>query len=61
MNDRVDVEAILDRFRDWLEAARAEAETDGDLEPGSTAEPGSRPASSGSSISSRNSRHCGTS
>jgi molecular chaperone GrpE len=30
MNDRVDVEAILDRFRDWLEDARVEAErTDG--------------------------------
>jgi molecular chaperone GrpE len=28
MNDRDDVEAILDKFRDWLEAARLEADQD---------------------------------
>ncbi|HKI21414.1 MAG TPA: nucleotide exchange factor GrpE [Isosphaeraceae bacterium] len=34
MNDRVDVEAVLDRFRRWLDAARALADDQGGLEPG---------------------------
>jgi len=34
MNDRADVEAVLDRFRRWLDAARVEAKEQGGLEPG---------------------------
>jgi molecular chaperone GrpE len=40
MNDRVDVEAILDRFRDWLEDARLEAEGTEGVEPGLDSESG---------------------
>ncbi len=43
MNDRADVEAILDRFRDWLEDARAVAEGPAGLEPGLDSEPGPPP------------------
>jgi molecular chaperone GrpE len=39
MNDQIDVDAILDRFRQWLDSARAESETDGELEPGLGSEP----------------------
>ena len=60
MNDRVDVDAILDRFREWLEAARAEDAKR--IRVGRATFTGSlRPfANSGSSIWSRNSRPCGT-
>ncbi len=34
MNDRDDVEAILDRFRQWLDAGHAEVNHDGSCEPG---------------------------
>jgi molecular chaperone GrpE len=36
MNDQVDVDVILDRFRQWLDSARAESdsEPDGKFEPG---------------------------
>jgi molecular chaperone GrpE len=34
MNDQVDVDAILDRFRRWLDSARAEPEIEGGAEPG---------------------------
>jgi molecular chaperone GrpE len=34
MNDQVDVDAILDRFRQWLDSARAEFESQGEFEPG---------------------------
>jgi molecular chaperone GrpE len=34
MNDQVDVDVILDRFRQWLDSARAESETEGNFEPG---------------------------
>ena len=33
MNDQVDVDAILDRFRQWLDSARAVSETHGKCEP----------------------------
>jgi molecular chaperone GrpE len=39
MNDRVDVEEIIDRFRDWLDSARAEAGSEGICGPGAGAEP----------------------
>jgi molecular chaperone GrpE len=38
MNDRVDVDDIIDRFREWLDSARAEAGNEGILEPGSNGE-----------------------
>jgi molecular chaperone GrpE len=38
MNDRVDVDDIIDRFREWLDSARAEARNEGILEPGSNGE-----------------------
>ncbi len=34
MNDQVDVDVILDRFRQWLDSARAESETQGSFVPG---------------------------
>jgi molecular chaperone GrpE len=43
MNDQADVEAILDRFRDWLEDARALAEGPEELEPGFDSQPGPLP------------------
>jgi molecular chaperone GrpE len=39
MNDRVDVDDIIDRFREWLDSARAEAGNEGIFEPGSNGEP----------------------
>jgi len=38
MNDRADVEAILDRFRRWLDSARVEADQEGEFEPGTRSE-----------------------
>jgi molecular chaperone GrpE len=38
MNDRVDLEEIIDRFREWLESARAEAGSEGAFEPGAESE-----------------------
>jgi molecular chaperone GrpE len=38
MNDRDDVEAILDRFRQWLDAAHASAGEQGTLAPGTLSE-----------------------
>ncbi|MFI5457275.1 MAG: nucleotide exchange factor GrpE [Isosphaerales bacterium] len=35
MNDLADVEAILDRFRRWLDSARVEADQEGECVPGS--------------------------
>jgi molecular chaperone GrpE len=43
MNDRDDVEAILDRFRQWLEATRALADDQGAFEPGPDTETAARP------------------
>ena len=43
MNDRADVEAIIDRFRQWLEAARVEAPGPGALELGFDSQPGQSP------------------
>ena len=43
MNDQADVEAILERFRDWLEDARAEADGPEGIEPGLDSEPGPPP------------------
>jgi molecular chaperone GrpE len=40
MNDQADVEAILDKFRDWLEDARARANGQEAIEPGLDSEPG---------------------
>ncbi len=34
MNNRVDVEDIIERFREWLDSARAEAANEENLEPG---------------------------
>lgn len=34
MNDQLEVDAILDRFRQWLDSARSEAENQGRFEPG---------------------------
>ncbi len=59
MNDQTDVEAILDRFREWLEQAYVEAEREDGEETGSELE--RRRANSASSISSRNSRRSSTS
>jgi molecular chaperone GrpE len=39
MNDQADVEAIIDRFRHWLEAARDEVSVHGALELGFDSEP----------------------
>jgi molecular chaperone GrpE len=38
MNDRVDVDDLIDRFREWFDSARAEAGGEGIAEPGSRAE-----------------------
>ncbi len=43
MNDSADIEAILDRFRDWLETARVEADDHEAVESGSESEPGHSP------------------
>jgi molecular chaperone GrpE len=40
MNDPIDVEAILDRFRGWLEDVRVESDDLGAVEPQSESEPG---------------------
>jgi molecular chaperone GrpE len=42
MNDRLDHEAMLDRFRRWLEEARAEAEGLGEEGEGPAEQPGNR-------------------
>ena len=38
MNDRVDLEEIIDRFREWLESARGEAGSEARFEPGAESE-----------------------
>jgi len=38
MNDRVDVDTLIDRFREWLDSARAEAGNDEIFAPGSNGE-----------------------
>jgi molecular chaperone GrpE len=38
MNDRVDVDDLLDRFREWLDSARAEQEGEGSVEAGTAGE-----------------------
>jgi molecular chaperone GrpE len=43
MNDQADVEAILEKFRDWLENARAEADGPVGIESGLDSEPGAPP------------------
>jgi molecular chaperone GrpE len=43
MNDQADVEAILGKFRDWLEDARLEAEDQEGIEPGLDSQPGPPP------------------
>ncbi len=40
MNDSADIEAILDRFRDWLETAGEEADELGEDDSRSGTEPG---------------------
>ena len=60
MNDRVDVEDIIDRFREWLDAARSRGRQRRDLRAGLGYAEQTPRANSGSSISSKNSRPCGT-
>ena len=49
MNDRVDVDEIIDRFREWLDSARAEAGSEG-TSSRATSESQTPPANSASSI-----------